>query len=421
MDGLTVRLDPGRARILRRALPIVLAVTLVACSARRPPGVEPPTLRVGTSGDYPPFSERAADGSYSGFDVEVAREYAAARGRRLEYVPLRWPELAARVAAGDVDVAMSGVTVRADRLLVGTMTATVARADAIILVRRGDAPAGGFDRASVRIAVNRGGHLERVARSRLPHATIVAVDDNRRLPTMLASREVDAIVTDTLEAATYPPPDAFTVAAVLAHDRKAYWVAPGHEALAADLDAWLLERERDGYLPRLRVDRLHAPDPQNRLAPELARVVDLAARRLMLMPDVAAAKRVAGLPIVDAAREAEVIARTTERGRAAGLDAKASEHLARAEITAARAVQEASVPDATARPSDVPTLATLRTAIDGLDGAILRSLLAVRTSAPAVRRAEVATALRSDVDLPGFDEAHAGAIAAAVAELLRPK
>ena len=99
----------------------------VGCSAHRRavPGEAP--LRVGTSGDYPPFSERAADGSITGFDIEVAREYAAARGRRLELVPFRWPELAARLAAGDFDVAMSGITVRPDRLLVGTMTAAVAR------------------------------------------------------------------------------------------------------------------------------------------------------------------------------------------------------------------------------------------------------------------------------------------------------
>ena len=58
--------------------------------------------------------------------------------RRLELVPFRWPELASRLAAGDFDVAMSGVTVRADRLLTGTMTAAVARADAVLLVRQGD-------------------------------------------------------------------------------------------------------------------------------------------------------------------------------------------------------------------------------------------------------------------------------------------
>jgi cyclohexadienyl dehydratase len=351
-------------------------------------------------------------------------------------VPFRWPELGARLAAGDFDVAMSGVTVRADRLLVGTMTAAVARADAVVLVRAAGAPRD-LDRPAVRIAVNRGGHLERVARERLPRATLVPVDDNRRLPELLASREVTAIVTDTLEAASFDA-RAFRVGARLARDRKAYWVAPEREDLAADLDAWLLARERDGTLERLRAEWLHATDAMP-LPFTLARVVDAVARRLMVMPEVAAAKRAAGLPIVDAAREAEVVARAVERTRAAGLDPTAADHLARAQIGAARAVQ-AATPAATApRAADAPTLAFLRTRIDALDGAVVRSLVDVKGDAygvdakddarrvdakdhaPRVDRGALAVALRADADLLGFDEAHAGAIAAAIAEMLRAR
>lgn len=401
-----------------RTLALVVVLCTVGCSARRPDGGETRPLRVGTSGDYAPFSVRAADGAWSGFDVAVARAYAAARGRRLELVPFRWPELASRLGAGDFEVAMSGVTVRADRLLVGTMTAAVARADAVLLVRRG---ATGDATAAGRVAVNRGGHLERVARARLPRARLVPVDDNRRLPELLARGEVDAIVTDTLEAATYEP-GAFVVAARLARDRKAYWVAPGRDALAADLDAWLLERERDGTLARLRAEHLRASDtaPAPALPPALARLADRLARRLLLMPDVAAAKHAAGLPLVDPAREAEVVARAVERARAAGLAAGPAEHLVRAEIAAARAVQDA-VATGASRAAEAPTLAALRTAIDALDAAILRDLAAARTAGLPVPRPAVAAALRTDADLLGFDEAHAGAIAAALAELLAPK
>ncbi len=397
---------------------VAAIVLAAACSAHRPIKTETASLRVGTSGDYPPFSVHAADGTWSGFDVEVARAYAAARGRRLELVPFRWADLATRVAAGDFDAAMSGITVRADRLLVGTLTAAVARAEAVVLVRRGDPPRDGLDRAGVRIAVNRGGHLERVARDRLAHATLVTIDDNRRLPAMLADREVEAIVSDTLEAATFDP-SAFVIAARWSRDRKAYWVAPGRDALADDLDAWLLARERDGMLPRLRAERL-VGDTTPATSPELARVADLAARRLLLMPEVAAAKHAAGLPIVDAPREAAVITRAVERARAAGLDAAGAEHLARAEIGAARAVQEATRSAPTPRPPDAPTLATLRPRIDALDTALLRAITVARGAAVKVERGPLAAALRADADIVGFDEAHAGAVAAALAEVLRP-
>jgi cyclohexadienyl dehydratase len=401
----------------RRLLVVAGLLCLMACAARRPAAIGEAPLRVGTSGDYPPFSVRAADGSFTGFDVAVAEAYATARGRRLELISFRWPELAARLAAGDFDVAMSGVTVRPDRLLVGTMTAAVARADAIVLIRGGEAAPGKLDRASVRIAVNRGGHLERVARTRLPHATLVPVDDNRRLPALLAGREVAAVVTDTLEAATFAT-GTFTIAARLAHDRKAYWVAPGREALAADLDAWLLERARDGTLARLRRERLGVDD-RDALPPELAHVVDLVTRRLLLMPEVGAAKRAAGLPLVDGARETQVVARAVARARGAGLDRAAAEHLARAQIAAARGIQEALRPDPQPRAEDAPTLAALRAGIDALDGALLQALVTARTARPEVQRAALSAALRADADLVGFDEIHAGAISAALAEALR--
>lgn len=74
-------------------------------------------LRVGSSGDYPPCSARTAGGAWHGFDVEVARAVTRDRGRRLVLVPLRWPDLEAALARGDFDVAMSGVTVRPERLV----------------------------------------------------------------------------------------------------------------------------------------------------------------------------------------------------------------------------------------------------------------------------------------------------------------
>ena len=67
-------------------------------------------LRVGTSGDYAPFS---LDGR--GFDVDVADALAKHLGMRVEWVHFRWPELRSMIDAGRFDVAMSGVTWRPDR------------------------------------------------------------------------------------------------------------------------------------------------------------------------------------------------------------------------------------------------------------------------------------------------------------------
>lgn len=356
---------------------------------------------MGSTGDYPPFSQRAADGAWSGFDIDVARAWARDRGQRVEIVATRWPDLEGALMRGDFDVAMSGVTVRADRLLAGRFTAAVARTQAVLVVRRG-AP------APRRVGVNRGGHLERVARASLSGVELVVIDDNR-LDAALASGTVDALVTDGLELRALAATD-LVVDRILSDDRKAYFLRPDGDVLTADLDAWLAARERDGWLPaqraRLLGDGTPSPPP-----PAVARVVDLVGRRLMLMPSVAAAKRVAGLPIVDAAREAEVETRAVVRAARAGLAPEPYRRLVRAQIAAARAVQEIA-------PAVAPgPLTAVRAAIDRVDAAVLPALVeAVPITTPA---ATLAAAIRRDAALPGLPDDVTQPLAVALRALTR--
>ncbi len=356
-----------------------------------------PPLRVGSTGDYPPFSERGTGGGWGGFDVEVARAWARDRGRRLEIVAVGWPDLETALARREFDVAMSGVTVRADRLVAGRFTAAVARARAVLAVRPGTT-------APRRVAVNRGGHLERVARASLPDVELVVVDDNR-LRDALAGGGVDGVVTDALELRTLAGSDLVAIR-TLSDDRKAYFLRPDEGPLADDLDAWLAARERDGRLADLRARWLGdgSPSPQ---PPAVARVVDLVGRRLMLMPAVAAAKRVAGLPIVDAGRERVVETAAVTRATAAGLDPEPYRALVRAQIGAARAVQAAGGAGA-----PVASLEAIRPAIDRIDAALLPALA---EAIPIVTPADVLTAaIRRDAAVPGLSETVARALADAL-------
>ena len=53
-------------------------------------------------------------------------------------------------------------------------------------------PSSELDRPAVRIAVNQGGHLERVARARFPRATIAAIPDNAVVREALRAGKADA-------------------------------------------------------------------------------------------------------------------------------------------------------------------------------------------------------------------------------------
>jgi len=410
---------PSSHAVRRASLLAGIALAVSACSAversstaAATPALAAPPLIVATSGDYPPFSFHADDGSLTGFDVEVARAYAQARGREVRFVEFRWPDLGSRLAAGDFDVAMSGVTVRPERLVVGSFSPVVARTSAVLVVRRG-LTRQSADRRGRRIAVNHGGHLEQIARAALTKATIVPVDDNRKLAGLLLRGEVDGVVADPLELRTAGINVARPVvtAGVLSRDRKAYWVGPERQQLADDLRDWLLASEENGSLAALRLRYGTELTLGSTLAPRSGWVLELVARRLALMPAVARAKRAAGRPIEDLAREGAVLERAQADARRVGVDPQAYAALAKTQIRAAKAVQQATADGSS------PELAIdrdLRPAIDRLDADLLAALV---RAAPITEPADaLAGELRADVEgVPGLD----GETLCAIVEAIR--
>ncbi len=309
-----------------RALRATAGLALLLAAAAGPVRAADP-LRVGSSGDYPPFSEVRPDSQaesgtrYEGFDIALARAYAKERGLALEIVSFRWPELLDALGAERFDVAMSGITVRPERSAAGRFTVPVVESGALVLARQPErwSEIDDLDRTRVRIGVNAGGHLERVARQRLPRATLLAIPDNRAVRRALSDRLVDAVVTDVFEAPVwrrdFEGVEELEVFGPFTLDRKALLVHPGKPELAADLDAWLLARERDGRLALLRREWLGVEtSPVATAFGALLAAVD---ERLALMPMIGAVKRRDGVPLEVPERESLVI----DAGVAAALEA----------------------------------------------------------------------------------------------------
>src|SRR3954465_12859569 len=72
-------------------------------------------LRVGTTGDYTPFSLKQPDGSYQGADIAMGHDLGETLGGRVEFVPSVWVDLLDHLLDDRFDIAMGGVTVTAPR------------------------------------------------------------------------------------------------------------------------------------------------------------------------------------------------------------------------------------------------------------------------------------------------------------------
>lgn len=292
---------------------IVGSYTLTGCIAKTtilPPASEHQNapLRVGTSGDYAPFSLLLEGPTGpTGFSADLARAYAKATGRAVAWVPFRWPELAADLAGDRFDIALSGITVRPDRSILGRFSLPITTSGAVALVEESDSIRSIEDlrQPGLGISVNAGGHLERTTRAQFPSARIEAIPDNGRVLIQLEREDVRAVVTDTLEAPHWLAQRAgMRRIGPLTRDRKAAWFPAAGISEVRRFDEWLLRAEADGQLAELRADyelpETATATPQNALLASLD-------ERLSLMIEVAAAKRILGSPIEDRPREIRVL------------------------------------------------------------------------------------------------------------------
>jgi cyclohexadienyl dehydratase len=383
-------------------------------------------LRVGTSGDYAPFSVKLDEGppDFEGFDIAVARAYAKARGLEIEFVRFRWPELNRGLLTNRFDLAMSGVTVRPERSAIGRFTIATVQTGAVVIAQPKDRfpEIDDLNHQIVRVGVNLGGHLEHVAYANFPAATLIAIPDNAMVLSALMDGSIDAAVTDDLEApgwmlggkdlALFGP---FTA------DRKAYLVRADREQLATNLSSWLLEREADGTLARLREQYFDIPDSP-KLASPLRALLAAIDERLSLMPLVGIAKRRASLPLVVPTRETlvldaavESVLAAAERQGVTPPPQDAVRKLFIAQVEAGKEVQRAALSDPVFTSLEtVPNLRTeLRPALLRIGERIAQLLVALPAN---LDRAYIIEAARREIRSAQLSDASMLAIADAISE-----
>ncbi|MFP6655388.1 MAG: transporter substrate-binding domain-containing protein [Myxococcota bacterium] len=306
------------------------------------------TLRVATSGDYTPFSRWPPHQlEPSGFSVSVAKAYAESRGAKLEWIRFRWSELSDDLESFAFDIALSGVTVRPDRSRKGRFSLPLTTSGAVALVPE-ESPfqtAGDLNQDGIRLAVNAGGHLERVARRLFTATTIEAISENADVLGALMKGRADVLLTDSLEAPHWQRLAHRRLRSIgpLTRDRKAAWFPAENEHEANLFNHWLLRAEASGLLARLR-EEFELPQKATS-SPEAALLSSLD-ERLTLMAAVAEVKMVLGVATENIAREKSVLDAATRSvlrfAKAAGIESPNSSSIRRlfqAQIAAAKWIQ----------------------------------------------------------------------------------
>lgn len=201
-------------------------------------------LRVGTTGDYAPFSEEHG-GELRGVDIALAQALAQAWGVRVVFVRTSWPTLMADLGRRRFDLAASGISVTPERQRVADFSTAYLFDGKTPIARRAEAAQfsslEAIDRPGVRVIVNPGGTNERFVREHLSRATIMLHPDNRTIFQEITAGRADVMITDSIEVRlqTRRHPDlAATMAEPFTRAGKALLLPPGSE-LTARVDRWL--------------------------------------------------------------------------------------------------------------------------------------------------------------------------------------
>lgn len=158
------------------------------------------TLIVGTSGTMPPMSFVGANDEVAGLDIDIARLVASVMGVKLDVRVLPFDQLVPAVKQGDVDMALSNLTITPKRNRDVAFVGPYLTSGKCMLTKDEALakPEEGTDLGAkeTRIAVMAGTTSEDFARELMPKAKLIAIDDYEAAAAMVRGDEADALLTD---------------------------------------------------------------------------------------------------------------------------------------------------------------------------------------------------------------------------------
>ena len=211
-------------------------------------------IRVGTTGDYAPFSFRPSpEAPLTGIDIDLANDLAQSLDVEIRFVKTRWSSLLVDLKAGRYDIAMSGVSRNLDRQKVGFLSDPYHQGGktpiSLCKNRNKFNSLQKIDRKTNRIIVNPGGTNERYVDAHIQQAKKVLHRDNRTIFNEIINGNADLMITDEIEvqlqSARHEQLCPTMPNKLLTYQEKGYLMPQDHQ-LKEYVNLWLATRLRDG-------------------------------------------------------------------------------------------------------------------------------------------------------------------------------
>jgi cyclohexadienyl dehydratase len=260
VDGTTFVAAKDLAEALGRTVSWNPETRMVTVQSRLDTVLENGYIRVGTTGDYKPFSFwNEETEAYEGHDIDAAHMLAESLGVEVQFVRTTWPTLMQDLLDDKYDIAMGGITRRMSRQKTAQFSHPYILFGKSPLVREEDkdrfTSLEAIDQPGVTIGVNPGGTNEIFVRENISNANIVVHEFNAEIPGMVADGTFDVMFTDSIEAIVYARDDARLHAAFsddpLTREQFGYLMHQGDPIFANTINFWMEEMVLKGHLDQL--------------------------------------------------------------------------------------------------------------------------------------------------------------------------
>ncbi len=157
-------------------------------------------LVVGTVDNFPPMIAKAKDGKFIGLDADIVTALAAALGVKVRYEAMPLDKLIPAVAAGEVDLAVGGITITAQRntkvFFAGPYFVSGQTLLATEKVGAGINGLADVNRPGFSVAVARGTTSETATKQLMPKAKIITAADEAAALKLVLAGKADSMVAD---------------------------------------------------------------------------------------------------------------------------------------------------------------------------------------------------------------------------------
>jgi polar amino acid transport system substrate-binding protein len=214
------------------------------------------TLRVGVV-LYAPWAVRAANGELDGFEIDVAKQLAADMGVKAELLPYDFAKLVPALESGEIDIIAAGLAITPERALHVNFSQPYAESG-ISIAAQSQRTASvqrleDLDKESFTVAAVEGSVAVELAKRVLPQARLQVFANVDAASRALVGGEVDAYLEDepvpTFLALEHPATIDVPIDRPLLASRAGFAVNKGDPDFLAFLNAWIVARETDTWLP----------------------------------------------------------------------------------------------------------------------------------------------------------------------------